>query len=105
MNRIERAHKWTSWSMCMSVWTERSSFAGGCGRARRGQESASFEYDEGWLRAANRFSLEPALSLGPGSFHTGQGKALFGAIGDSAPDRWGRMLMARAERSERSTIC
>jgi serine/threonine-protein kinase HipA len=67
-------------------------------RARKGQESATFEYDEGWLRTANRFSLEPALSLGPGSFHTGQGKALFGAIGDSAPDRWGRMLMARAER-------
>src|SRR5438876_11409812 len=67
-------------------------------RARKGQESASFEYDEGWLRSANRFSLEPALSLGPGSFHTGQGKALFGAIGDSAPDRWGRMLMGRAER-------
>src|SRR5215471_20071715 len=67
-------------------------------RARKGQESASFEYDEGWLRAANRFSLEPALSLGAGAFHTGQGKALFGAIGDSAPDRWGRMLMGRAER-------
>jgi serine/threonine-protein kinase HipA len=67
-------------------------------RARKGQEGASFEYDEGWLRAANRFSLEPALSLGPGSFHTRQGKALFGAIGDSAPDRWGRMLMGRAER-------
>ena len=67
-------------------------------RARKGQESASFEYDEGWLRAANRFSLEPALSLGPGSFHTRQGKALFGALGDSAPDRWGRMLMGRAER-------
>jgi serine/threonine-protein kinase HipA len=67
-------------------------------RVRKGQESATFEYDESWLRAANRFSLEPALSLGPGSFHTGQGKALFVAIGDSAPDRWGRMLMGRAER-------
>jgi serine/threonine-protein kinase HipA len=67
-------------------------------RVRKGHESASFEYDQGWLRGANRFSLEPALSLDPGSFHTGQGKALFGAIGDSAPDRWGRVLMARAER-------
>src|SRR5438309_9952474 len=67
-------------------------------RARKGQESASFEHDEGWRRAANRFSLEPALSLGPGSFHSGQGKALFGAIGDSARDRWGRMLVGRAER-------
>jgi serine/threonine-protein kinase HipA len=67
-------------------------------RARKGQETASFEYDEGWRRAQNRFSLDPALSLGTGSFHTGQGKALFGAIGDSVPDRWGRMLMGRAER-------
>jgi serine/threonine-protein kinase HipA len=25
-------------------------------------------------------------------------KPLFGAIGDSAPDRWGRVLMRRAER-------
>src|SRR5206468_11097299 len=25
-------------------------------------------------------------------------KPLFGAIGDSAPDRWGRLLMRRAER-------
>jgi serine/threonine-protein kinase HipA len=67
-------------------------------RVRKGQDSATFEHDKGWLRTANRFSLEPALSLGPGAFHTGQGKALFGALGDSAPDRWGRMLMGRAER-------
>jgi len=66
--------------------------------ARRGRESATFEYDEGWLHHAERFSLEPALALGPGPFHTEAGRALFGAIGDSAPDRWGRMLMRRAER-------
>lgn len=36
--------------------------------------------------------------LGPGPFHTPSGKPLFGAIGDSAPDRWGRVLMRRAER-------
>ena len=29
---------------------------------------------------------------------TDEGKALFGAIGDSAPIRWGRVLMRRAER-------
>jgi len=67
-------------------------------RTRRGQESASFEYDQTWLEHPERFALEPALTLGPGSHHTGPGKALFGAIGDSAPDRWGRMLMRRAER-------
>jgi serine/threonine-protein kinase HipA len=35
--------------------------------------------------------------LGPGPYHTEEGKALFGALGDSAPDRWGRVLMRRAE--------
>jgi len=36
--------------------------------------------------------------LGTGNYHTESGKALFGALGDSAPDRWGRALMARAAR-------
>lgn len=67
-------------------------------RVRRGRESATFQYDDVWLDNPERFALEPALSLGPGSYHTPAGKALFGALGDSAPDRWGRTLMARAER-------
>jgi serine/threonine-protein kinase HipA len=73
-------------------------------RVRKGRESATFEYHPGWLEYADRFSLEPALTLGPGPFHTPSGKPLFGAIGDSAPDRWGRVLMRRAERrrAERS---
>ncbi|MBA3563841.1 MAG: type II toxin-antitoxin system HipA family toxin [Gammaproteobacteria bacterium] len=65
---------------------------------RRGRESATFEYDDAWLVYDERFALEPALQLGPGPFHTGADKVLFGAIGDSAPDRWGRNLMRRAER-------
>ncbi len=67
-------------------------------RERRGRESATFEYDKTWLAHPERFSLEPALELGPGPFHTGAERPLFGAIGDSAPDRWGRVLMRRAER-------
>ena len=67
-------------------------------RVRKGRESATFEYHPGWLENADRFSLEPALTLGPGPFHTPPGKPLFGAIGDSAPDRWGRVLMRRGER-------
>ncbi len=67
-------------------------------RVRKGRESATFEYDPGWLEYADRFSLEPALTLGPGPFHTPSGRSLFGAIGDSDPDRWGRVLMRRAER-------
>lgn len=67
-------------------------------RMRKDRESATFEYDESWLAHPERFSLEPALKLGPGPFHTPSDKPLFGAIGDSAPDRWGRALMRRAER-------
>ena len=65
---------------------------------RAGNESASFSYDKEWLENPARFSLEPALLLTSGAHHTPTGKALFGAIGDSSPDRWGRTLMARAER-------
>ncbi|MGQ0607932.1 MAG: type II toxin-antitoxin system HipA family toxin [Chloroflexota bacterium] len=68
------------------------------GRTRKSKESATFEYDNAWLDSGDRFALEPALTLGPGPFHTGFDKPLFGAIGDSAPDRWGRVLMRRAER-------
>jgi len=67
-------------------------------RARKNKESATFEYDEAWLQHPARFSLEPALQLGPGPFHTPAETPMFGAIGDSAPDRWGRMLMRRMER-------
>jgi len=67
-------------------------------RVRKGRESASFEYDHAWLENPERFALEPALTLAPGPFHTPPEKGLFGAIGDSAPDRWGRVLMRRAER-------
>jgi serine/threonine-protein kinase HipA len=65
-------------------------------RTRKEKDSATFEYDKDWLSNPLRFSLEPALTLGPGPFHSD--RALFGAIGDSAPDRWGRVLMRRAER-------
>ena len=67
-------------------------------RLRKNKESATFEYDRGWLQQAARFSLEPALKLGPGPFHTPADTPMFGAIGDSAPDRWGRALMRRMER-------
>ena len=40
-------------------------------RTRKDRESATFEYDQNWLAHPERFSLEPALKLGPGPFHTG----------------------------------
>ena len=65
---------------------------------RRGVEATSFEYHADWLADPARFSLEPALTLGRGAFVPDGGLSIFGSIGDSAPDSWGRRLMQRAER-------
>jgi len=67
-------------------------------RSSNGRESASFEYDPAWLadNAPDSFALEPGLKLNTGTYHTGNAP-LFGALGDSAPDRWGRILMRRRE--------
>jgi serine/threonine-protein kinase HipA len=67
-------------------------------RSSRGREGASLVYADEWLRHTERFALEPGLTLGPAPHHTQAGRALFGALGDSAPDRWGRNLINRAER-------
>lgn len=67
-------------------------------RSRQGRESATFEYDASWLKHPSRFALEPALVLSHGRHHTAAGRRLFGAIGDLAPDRWGRLLIQREER-------
>lgn len=67
-------------------------------RSLKGRESASFEYDKKWIASDARFALEPLLTIDTGIHHSHPGKPLFGAIGDSAPDRWGRTLMRRAER-------
>ena len=61
------------------------------------RSSASFQYDPLWLSNPEKFALEPALSLTEGTFHIDSDQSLFGAFGDSAPDRWGRVLMRRAE--------
>ncbi|MGP9766995.1 type II toxin-antitoxin system HipA family toxin [Halomonas sp. AOP13-D3-9] len=65
--------------------------------SRRG-ETVTFEYAADWLKDANRFSIESALALTAGTFPPQAGQPLFGSIGDSAPDTWGRRLMQRAER-------
>lgn len=66
----------------------------------RGTETVLFEYAATWLSAPERFSLEPALALTRGAFAPVPGQAIFGSIGDSAPDTWGRRLMQRAERRQ-----
>jgi serine/threonine-protein kinase HipA len=64
--------------------------------ARRG-ETVTFEYENAWLNDPEGFSLEPALALSRGPFAP-NAQTLFGSIGDSAPDTWGRRIMQRAER-------
>jgi len=66
-------------------------------RVRR-SEAVIFGYAGDWLEDPARFSLEPALALGRGTFAPPAGLATFGSIGDSAPDTWGRRLMQRSER-------
>jgi serine/threonine-protein kinase HipA len=66
---------------------------------RRGTESATFVYADSYLASRQGYALDPALPLVAGTLQTPVGHPLFGALTDSAPDRWGRTLIARAERA------
>lgn len=66
-------------------------------RATRQKQSATFEYDSGWIADPLHHALGPALPPTLGAHHTSEGREMFGAIGDSAPDRWGRRLIERNE--------
>ncbi len=58
--------------------------------------ATTFEYAREWLGRAYAFSIDPtSLPLGTHPLH---GAALFGAIQDCGPDRWGRILIERAVR-------
>jgi serine/threonine-protein kinase HipA len=70
-------------------------------RVLRERESATFEYDRGWLADPHGFALDPLrLPLSRGGFHTAGGEKLFAGLSDSAPDRWGRNLISREARRE-----
>jgi serine/threonine-protein kinase HipA len=64
---------------------------------RRNVESATFAYDAGYLAHPGAYALDPALPLATGQQQTPEGRAIFGAFSDCAPDRWGRRLVNRAE--------
>lgn len=63
----------------------------------RGKEIFSFVYDEAWLKNENVQDLDPDLQLYSGPQYLDEGKSNFGIFLDSAPDRWGRVLMDRRE--------
>lgn len=60
----------------------------------RGRVSTTFIYDPGYLADGNG-NIDPALVLDPGPQHY---DGLLPAFADSAPDRWGRTLIEKAER-------
>ena len=64
----------------------------------REREKIAFEYHPTWVENSNAFSLEPVLKIREGRFHLRQDKEIFGSLGDSAPDTWGRRLMQRVHR-------
>ena len=57
----------------------------------------SFEYDAEWLRRPEAFQFDPHLQLVGGPQYPAQTRSNFGIFLDSAPDRWGRVLMQRRE--------
>ncbi|HWM85519.1 MAG TPA: HipA domain-containing protein [Kofleriaceae bacterium] len=63
---------------------------------------ASFEYDHAWLQSDRVFMLDPRLELYSGEQHPPRKAAAFGIFMDSAPDRWGRVLMERREAAAAS---
>lgn len=78
-------------------WQGQTHLVGRLHAAERGA-SVSFEYALEWLQRDGAFAIDPtSLPLQRGAHHRA---ALFGAIQDCGPDRWGRMLIERAVRKK-----
>jgi serine/threonine-protein kinase HipA len=78
-------------------WRGQTHLVGLLYMAERGA-SVSFEYAPQWLQRDEAFAVDPtSLPLQRGAHH---GAALFGAIQDCGPDRWGRILIERAVRKK-----
>lgn len=70
-------------------------------REHRGSaEATSFAYDRDYLAQRHGVAIDPELHLVPGHSYPARSHALFGVFRDTAPDRWGRMLMERREAIE-----
>ena len=85
-----------SWEVHIE-WQGRTWLVGRLHAAARGP-AVSFEYAAEWLKRADAFAIDPtSLPLQTGAQHS---PALFGAIQDCGPDRWGRILIERAVRKK-----
>jgi serine/threonine-protein kinase HipA len=81
------------------VWVHlgdpRLGLEGPIGRLSHEHGTYSFEYTDGWLADHGNFAIDPALLVAPGEVFT---TSLPGIFDDSAPDRWGRLLLDRREQ-------
>lgn len=85
-----------SWEVHIE-WQGQTWLVGKLHAADRGP-AVSFEYVAEWLNRPDGFPIDPtALPLRPGAQHSA---ALFGAIQDCGPDRWGQLLIERAVRKK-----
>jgi serine/threonine-protein kinase HipA len=68
------------------------------------RESATFEYDPGWLGSPDRFAIEPGLRLVTGpQFHrkAPDGSLFHAAFADTEPDGWARRVIQRDHAKRR----
>src|SRR5688572_7669106 len=63
----------------------------------RANSTLSFTYTGEWLADKHAFRLDPRLDLYAGEQFAAVDTASFGVFLDSAPDRWGRLLLDRRE--------
>jgi serine/threonine-protein kinase HipA len=61
--------------------------------ANHGNSIFSFAYDPNWLRRPNTFEIDPDLQLHTAESYPSQPIGVFRIFTDSAPDRWGRLLL------------
>lgn len=77
------------------VWLEKPALMGVVHRSVvRGEEVLAFEYEQEWLKQGDAMLLDPRLQLVQGRQYPDASGA-FGLLTDSAPDRWGRLLIQR----------
>jgi serine/threonine-protein kinase HipA len=65
--------------------------------ASHGHSVFSFAYDPEWLRRPDTFEIDPGLQMHDAENYPSQPAGVFRIFTDSAPDRWGRLLLDRRE--------
>jgi len=83
----------------LQVWLDADFLAGALkvGTLTQDRTALRFSYESSWLQHPLSFAIDPDLSLGEGAFHPKPDQGNFRVFDDSAPDRWGQLLMKRRE--------